>query len=96
MSLTQLFPHIVIWAVLTAAVVFLAIYRRKIGLASDESLHVLDAEQSAVAAQAATARKLAVIDRWGKLLTILSVLYLLVIAAIYLYGALADQSIKMS
>ncbi len=85
-----------IWAVLTAAVVFLAIYRRKIGLASDESLHVLDAEQSAVAAQAATARKLAVIDRWGKLLTILSVLYLLVIAAIYLYGALADQSIKMS
>ncbi|MGE5647084.1 MAG: hypothetical protein ACM336_14980 [Acidobacteriota bacterium] len=94
--MTQLFPHIVIWAVLTAAVVFLAIYRRKIGLASDESLHVLDAEQSAVAAQAATARKLAVIDRWGKLLTILSVLYLLVIAAIYLYGALADQSIKMS
>jgi hypothetical protein len=75
--MTTFLPHIVIWSVLTTIVIFLAVYRKKVGSATDETLHVLDAESSVAAAQAVTARKLATIDRWGKILTVLSFLYLL-------------------
>jgi hypothetical protein len=90
-----LLPHIVIWAVLTTIVVFLAIYRRKINSRTDESLHVLDAEASIIPTQADVAKKLAVVDRWGKTLTVIAVLYLLGIAAAYIYMAFQDQSIKL-
>ncbi len=88
-------PHIVIWAVLTTVVVILAIYRRRIDLKIDEALHVLDAEQPAVSTQTEVAKKLTVIDRWGKILTVIAVLYLLGIAAAYIYGSFTDTSIKL-
>ena len=91
-----LFPHLIAWAALTTVVVFLAIYRKKINSGADETLHVLDAEVGAVANQVEVSKKLAVVDRWGKILTILSALYLLGIAAMYIYSVLSDQSVKMS
>jgi hypothetical protein len=94
--ITKFLPHIVAWAVLTTVVVFLAIYRRRIGSTVDETLHVLDSEAALVNAQADVARKLAVVDRWGKILTTVAVLYLLGIAAMYLYMAYRDAGIKMS
>jgi hypothetical protein len=94
--MTILIPHITIWAVLTTVVVLLAIYRRKVNGTVDETLHVLDAEAGAVGMQNDVAKKLAVIDRWGKALTIVAVLYLLAIAGWYLYSVFADPSVKMS
>ncbi len=96
MTIQTLLPHIVIWVVLTTIVVFLAIYRRRVGSVVDENLHVLDAEVGAIGTQTVVAKKLAVIDLWGKILTALAVLYLLAIAGFYLYKSFADQSIKMS
>jgi hypothetical protein len=93
---TTLFPHLIAWAVLTTLVVFLAIYRKRIGSGADETLHVLDAEVGAVTDQITVAKKLVVVDRWGKILTILAALYLLGIAAMYIYSVLQDQSVKMS
>jgi hypothetical protein len=94
--ITRFLPHIVAWAVLTTIVVFLAIYRRKIGLTADETLHVLDSDAAEVPVQAAVARKLAVVDRWGKILTVVAILYLLGIAAMYFYMAYRDVGIKLS
>ncbi len=94
--MTNLIPHIVIWAILTTVVVFLAVYRKKINSTVDETLHVLDAEAATVGTQAVVAKKLAVVDRWGKALTILAFLYLLAIAGMYIYSVFADQSVKMS
>ncbi len=94
--MTNLLPHIVIWAVLATIVVILAIYRRKVGSGADETLHVLDGEASAMAAQAVVAKKLAVVDWWGKILTILVVIYLLTIATMYLYSVFQDKGIKLS
>jgi hypothetical protein len=93
---TTLFPHLIVWAALTTVVAFLAIYRRRIRAGADETLHVLDAEAGAVSNQITVAKKLAVVDRWGKILTILAALYLLGIAAMYIYSMLQDQSVKMS
>jgi phosphoglycerol transferase MdoB-like AlkP superfamily enzyme len=88
-------PHIVIWAVLTAVVVMLAIYRRRIDSRVDETLHVLDAEAPMISTQADVSKKLAVVDRWGKILTVVAVLYLLGIAAAYIYTSFSDTSIKL-
>ena len=94
--MTNLLPHIVIWAVLATIVVILAIYRRKIGSEADETLHVLDGEAAAMSAQAVVAKKLAVIDRWGKILTVIAVIYLLAIATMYFYAVFQDKSIKLT
>ena len=89
-------PHIVIWAVLATIVAFLALYRRKIRLKSDEVLHVLDQEAPLVSTQDAVAKKLDKVDRWGKLLTIVVILYAVAIALLYFYSVFTDSSIKLS
>lgn len=80
---------------MTTVVVILAIYRRRLDLKVDENIHILDSEASAVPVQEAVAKKLAVIDRWGKILTIIAVLYLLGIAAAFIYGSFTDNSVKL-
>jgi hypothetical protein len=88
-------PYVLIWVVLTMIVVFLAIYRRRINSRVDETLHVRDAEAQAIPTQEVVARKLVIVDRWGKILTVISVLYLLGMAAAYIYSSFQDQSIKL-
>jgi hypothetical protein len=46
---------------------------------------VLDADAGMAAQQATVAKKLEVVDRWGKILTILVVVYSLALAALYIY-----------
>jgi hypothetical protein len=89
-------PHIAIWAALTTVVVIMALYRRKLDLKVDDTLHVLDSEASTIPAQAEVAKKLAVIDRWGKILTVVAVLYLLGIAGAYIYSSFMDTRIKLN
>ena len=93
--LTTYIPHIAVWAVLTTVVVILAIYRRRLDLKVDDTLHVLDSEAASIPAQEEVAKKLVVIDRWGKILTVVAVLYLLGIAAAYIYSSFNDTSIKL-
>lgn len=94
--MTNLVIHLVIWAVLATVVVFLAIYRRRIYMKSDEVLHVLDAEAPMVSTQAVVAKKLERIDFWGKTLTVVVVLYALTIVGVYIYGTLTDTTIKLN
>jgi hypothetical protein len=94
--MTNLIIHLVIWAVLATVVVFLAIYRRRIYMKSDEVLHVLDAEAPLVSTQAVVAKKLEKIDFWGKVLTVVVVLYALAIVGVYVYGTLTDTTIKLN
>ena len=93
--MTNLIVHLVIWAVLATIVVFLGLYRRRIYMKSDEVLHVLDAEAPLVSTQEVVGAQLVKIDRWGRLLTILVVVYGLAIAGLYFYRMFMDTSIKM-
>jgi hypothetical protein len=74
-----------IWAVLTAAVLALAIYRMIVARDEDDLVHVADGEESLIGKQQVVARKLDVIDRWGKPLTVLVLVCGLGLAAWYLY-----------
>lgn len=91
----NLILHLTIWAGLATVLVFLALYRRRIYMKSDEVLHVLDADAPLVSTQEVVAKKLEKIDRWGKILTVLVVLYGLGIAGMYLYTMFTDTSVKL-
>jgi hypothetical protein len=77
-------PFISIGAVLTLAVLVMIIWRKTIASHEDDSIHVLD-DANLIPQQEAMARKLQVIDKWGKLLTAVTAVYLLAMAAIYFY-----------
>jgi hypothetical protein len=91
--MSKLLPHIVVWAALTTAVIFLAIYRRMVSGKTDELVHLADGETRAISTQTEVARKVAVIDRWGKTLTVIAAIYLLVIAGLYLYASMTQEPI---
>jgi hypothetical protein len=78
-------PFLAGWIALAIAVLGLAIYRRAISTHADDMLHVADSEAGHVAKQAATAHQLDMVDRWGKLLTVVATVYGVLLAAAYLY-----------
>jgi hypothetical protein len=88
--------HLVIWAVLATVVVFLALYRRRLNLKTDELLHVLDAEAPMIASQTAIGKRLEKVDFWGKSLTVIVALYAVAIGGLYLYKLFTDTSIRMN
>jgi len=82
MNSINLLPYAIFWAVLAIVVVFLIIYRKSVSSHEDDSIHL---EGGMPSEQVALAHKLAVVDRWGKTLTIIVAVYGVALAAIYMY-----------
>jgi len=81
-------PYIAIWAVLAVAVLGLALYRRILTFhGDDEFVHLTDGEQRLIAQQVTLGHRLEFIDRWGKLLTIVTAVLGVGIVAVFLYEA---------
>lgn len=81
-------PYIILWSILALVVLGLALYRKLITMHSDDELvHLAAGEQKLIPQQVALSAKLDKIDRWGKILTIATVVSGLVIASFYLWGA---------
>ena len=78
----NLLPYAVFWGVLAIVVVFLIIYQKQVSSREDDSLHLAG---SGPADQIALAHRLALIDRWGKTLTVVVAVYGVALAALYLY-----------
>ena len=78
----NLMPYFVLWVALAAVVIFLIVWRKTVSSHEDETLH-LDAV--AVSQQVNVAHKLDVIDKWGKILTAITVIFGLVLGAVYMY-----------
>jgi hypothetical protein len=77
--------YLATWVPLAVVVVLLAIYRNMMASHEDETIHVLDGDAPQIAAQSKLSHKLEVIERWGKILTVVVVVYGLTIGAMYLY-----------
>ena len=80
----NLIPFAMAGAVLVLTVIVLYVWRRTVARQEDDSLHML-ADSAAIPQQVALAHKLAVLDRWGKVLTLLAALYVIAIGAIFVY-----------
>ena len=86
----NLFPLLVVWVVLALSVLALFIWRQGVARGEDDSLHVM---HGAIATQQTSlAQKLEVIDKWGKIMTVITVVLGLAIAAAYVYGQFAGRS----
>ena len=76
-------PLVVIWAFLALVVLLLAGYRKIASVNEDETLHLGNPTESMH--QVAIAQKLEVIDKWGKLLTVIAGGYGLLLLIAYTY-----------
>jgi len=78
---------IVIWAVLAIATLGLALYRKLVSASEEDLIHLGPGEERQIPEQVALAAKLSAIDRWGKILTVITIVIGLALAALYLYQA---------
>jgi hypothetical protein len=79
-------PYVATWSFFAAIVLGLAIYRKMLSIREDDSLHVSDGGARLVTEQIANARRIDVVEKWGKSLTAVVGTTGLVLAAIYFYG----------
>ena len=82
MNITLFFA---IWIVLGLATLALALYRKFTSANEEDLIHLADGEEHCIPEQTVLAEKLALIDRWGKILTIITVVTGLGLAGIYLH-----------
>jgi hypothetical protein len=83
----NLTPAVVIWVVLAIATLCLALFRKLISAGEADLIHLGPGEERHIPEQMALAGKLKAVDRWGKILTVITVLVGLGMAAVYLYQA---------
>lgn len=76
-------PYLIIWVLLALTVVVLFLKHRTIARQEDAHLDVLETAADAQQ-QLALDQKLAVVDKWGKILTAITVVSGVVLAGLYL------------
>lgn len=76
-------PLFVLWIVLATCVIALIVRRKMVASHEDDSLHVM--QSGPAAQQLALANKLDQIDKWGKILTVIAVVFGLLVGAAYVY-----------
>ena len=77
--------YLIIWGVLALGVLALAMYRKQIANAEDDSLQ-LSGDGSAIENQKVITEKLKAIDKWGKMLTVVVVVLGVILAGAYGYA----------
>lgn len=84
----NMIPYVAFWAVIAIVVLGLALYRKILTFhGDDEFVHLTEGEQRLIPQQVALGHKLELIDRWGKGLTVFTVAFGVLIAAVVLYQA---------
>ena len=87
----NLVPFVVVWIAVVLAVITLLFRHRSIAGKEDANLDVM--ETVSVAQQhVALEHKLAYVDKWGKILTAIAVIYGLAIAAFYVFQTFEQSS----
>ena len=78
----SLLPLVIVWIVLALGVLTLFLWRQALARSEDDSLHVM---HGTLTSQTSLSAKLDVIDKWGKILTVITVALGLLIAAGYIW-----------
>jgi hypothetical protein len=78
-------PFAILWAVIALSVAMLALFRKLVAQREDDILHLSEGSGQLIETQNQVARKLDAIDHWGKILTVVGVVYGLVLIAVYAY-----------
>lgn len=78
--------YILMWVVLAAVTISLAIYRKIVANHEDYAIHMKESEALQTTQQAQIAKKLDMIDYLGEVLTVVTLVAGLVLSGAYLYG----------
>ena len=87
----NLIPYLAVWSVVALAVIVLLVTRKMVASKEDDQLHVLNGVPATATQQVTVAHKLDVIDKWGKILTVVAVVFGLAIAATYVYSTFSTR-----
>jgi hypothetical protein len=79
-------PYLATWSFFAAIVIGLAIYRKMLSTHEDDTLHISEGGARLIPEQIAMANRLEVIDKWGKMLTVVVGIAGLILAAIYFWN----------
>ena len=88
----NLFPFLYLWLALDAVIVVLFGWRQTIARKEENSLHVLHG--GVQAQQVALAEKLAQVDKWGKIVTIVAVVYGVTLGVLAIVQAISSPGIS--
>ena len=88
-------PFLAGWIAMACGVAALAIYRKTISSHEDDTLHVSASTSIRVSQQADVAHRLDMVDRWGKVITVIAGVYGLALAAAYTYQIWVEGSRTM-
>jgi hypothetical protein len=80
-------PFLALWLMVIAAVIVVAFWRRSVAVQEDPALHLGASHAGTAAEQVALAKRLAQIDKWMKLLTMIVVGFGVLLGAAALYKA---------
>ena len=86
---TNIMPWMILWALVTTAVVVLALWRSMLGLHDLGGIHIGAGEEKDAEVEEQLTRKIARIERWGKTLTVASAFLILVIGCMWVLSSLA-------
>jgi hypothetical protein len=79
-------PFLVLWVLLALTVLTLFIWRKMVASKEDDNLHVLDGASAAKSAdQQVIAQKLDFIDKWGKIVTIVTIVYGVILGGLFVW-----------
>ncbi len=85
----NLFPFFILFCVLAAIVIAMIIWRRIVSQHEDNFVHVMG---DIPADQVRIEHKLEQIDKWGKLITVITVVYGVAIGALYFWQTWVQNS----
>jgi hypothetical protein len=82
------------WGILGVTVLSLAAYRSQLGRREDDRIHFTDREAALVNQQNQFAHRIDIIEKWGKTLTVLLVLYGIALGGYYVYTLFQLQATR--
>jgi hypothetical protein len=79
-------PLVILWILLGLTVLTLFVWRKTVASKEDDNLHIMDGSSAAKnVEQEKVAEKLNVIDKWGKIVTVVAVVYGVILGGLYAY-----------
>jgi hypothetical protein len=85
-------PFVILWIVLTAAVLTLIAWRKIVAIKEDDNLILNAASAEKNAEQVMVTKKLALIDRWGKIVTVATVVYGVILGGLHAWQSWIQNS----
>ena len=80
------------WAVIAVLTALLMVYKKMVTSHEDDTVHLMDEEVQMVREQATVANKVALIDRWRKILMIVTIVAGVALGGLYMYEAWVEGS----